>query len=107
LVNSTPADELSIFQEVDMLQSACPRLKGLAKLMRETYDLRSKLILRDGSDMELLKVDYDLIRIHRVIGRHRRYCGQCKPWDARAKASFLGVRLPSGVAPVLPYDIAG
>ncbi len=89
-----------------MLQSACPRLKGLAKLMRETYDVRSKLILREGSDMDLLKVDYDLIRIHRVIGRHRRYCGQCKSWDARASAAFPGVRLPSGEVPVLPYDLA-
>jgi hypothetical protein len=75
--------------------------------MRETYDVRSKLILRNGSDMELLKVDYDLIRIHRVIGRHRRYCSQCKPRDARAKTAFLGVTLPSGEFPVLPYDIAG
>jgi hypothetical protein len=89
-----------------MLQSACPRLKGLAKLMRETYDVRSKLTLSNGSDLDLLKVEYDLIRIHRVIGRHRRYCSQCKPWDARTRADLSGVRLPSGEPPVLPYDIA-
>ena len=86
-----------------MLQSACPRITGLAKLMRETYDVRSKLILCNGSDMDLLKVEYDLIRIHRVIGRHRRYCGQCKPWDAGTGTAFLGVRLPSGEVAVVPY----
>ncbi len=90
-----------------MLQSACPRLKGLAKLMRETYDVRSKLMLRDGSDLDLLKVEYDLIRIHRVIGRHRRYCSLCKPWDMSTRAAFPGVRLHAGEVPVLPYDIAG
>jgi hypothetical protein len=89
-----------------MLQSVCPRLTGLARLMQDTYDVRSKLILSNGSDMDLLKVEYDLIRIHRVIGRHRRYCSHCKPWDMRTRAAFPEVRLPSGQIPVLPYDIA-
>jgi hypothetical protein len=105
-VTVTPADEVLKFRRLIMLQSACPRLKGLAKLMQETYDVRSKLILRDDSDMELLRVEYDLIRIHRVIGRHRRYCSQCRPWDAGAREPFSGVTLPSGSAPIFPYNIA-
>jgi hypothetical protein len=52
-------------------------LKDLATTMREKYDLRSKMILRNGSDADMLKVEYDLIHIHRTIARHRRNCAHC------------------------------
>jgi hypothetical protein len=61
-----------------MLQFTCTPLSGLAKLLREKYDIRSKMIVRNFSDSDLLVEEYEIIRINRLITRHRRRCPHCK-----------------------------
>jgi hypothetical protein len=61
-----------------MLQLTCTSLNDLAKLLREKYDVRSKMIVRNFSDSCLLMEEYEIIRINRLIMRHRRRCSHCK-----------------------------
>jgi hypothetical protein len=88
-----------------MLRFACPKLKDLATMMREKYDVRNKMILRNGSDADMLKVEYELIRIHRTIARHRRNCFHCKPYANLATAS-AGLRHLPSEKPFVSFDIA-
>jgi hypothetical protein len=71
-----------------MLQFTCDSLSGLAKMLREKYDLRSKMIVRNFPDADLLMEEYEIIRINRLITRHRRRCPHCK---------FQGSFVASGV----------
>jgi len=89
-----------------MLRSACPKLKDLATRMREKYDLRNKMILRNGSDADMLKVEYDLIHIHRTIARHRRSCTHCKPDPNPASTAPARLRQLSGEKPFISFDMA-
>ena len=88
-----------------MLRFACPKLKDLAAKMREKYDVRNKMILRNGSDAEMLKVEYELVRIHRTIARHRRNCLQCQPYANLAKAPTRLKHLSSEKS-FVSFDIA-
>jgi hypothetical protein len=89
-----------------MLRFACPKLKDLTTTMREKYDLRSKMILRNGSDADMLKLEYDLIQIHRTIARHRRNCANCVPHATSARPASMGPgRLP-GEKPFVSFDMA-
>ena len=89
-----------------MLRFACPRLKDLATTMRKKYDLRSKMILRNGSDADMLKLDYDLIQIHRTIARHRRNCAKCAPAANSARPASMGPRRLHGEKPLVSFDMA-
>lgn len=89
-----------------MLRFACPKLKDLATAMREKYDRRGKMILRNGSDADMLKVEYDLILIHRTIARHRRNCTHCKPYPNSARPAPTGLRQFAGGKPFLSFDMA-
>jgi hypothetical protein len=89
-----------------MLRFACPKLKDLATRMREKYDLRNKMILRNGSDADMLKVEYDLIHIHRIIARHRRNCNHCKPYPSPARTAPTGLRQLSDEKPFISFDMA-
>lgn len=78
-----------------MLRFACPKLKDLTTTMRVKYDLRSKMIFRNGSDVDMLKVEYDLINIHKSIARHRRNCSHCKSHANSARPALVSrQRLP-------------
>lgn len=88
-----------------MLRFACPKLKDLATKMREKYDVRNKMILRNGSDVEMLNVEYELVRIHRTIARHRRNCLKCKPYANSATAPTRLRHLPSEKS-FVSFDIA-
>ena len=79
-----------------MLRFACPKLKDLATTMRQKYDLRSKMILRNGSDADMLTVEYDLIHIHRSIARHRRNCSHCKLQPSFGRAVPTSMRRLTG-----------
>lgn len=68
-----------------MLQFTCDSLSGLAKMLREKYDVRSKMIVRNFPDADLLMKEYEIIRINRLIVRHRRRCPHCK-----FQGSFVG-----------------
>ena len=61
-----------------MLRFPCPHLSNIALLLREQYDARFKMILRAFPDDDLLKSEYEIIRLQRVMTRHRRRCAQCK-----------------------------
>jgi hypothetical protein len=89
-----------------MLRFACPKLKGLAAMMREKYDARNKMILRNGSDADMLKLEYELVRINRTIARHRRNCFQCKPYPTFAKPVASGQGQTSGEKSFVSFDIA-
>ena len=89
-----------------MLRFACPKLKDLAATMREKYDLRGKMILRNGSDAGMLKVEYDLIHIHRSIARHRRNCAHCKPQANPARPAPVGLRQLPGEGSFISFDMA-
>ena len=89
-----------------MLRFACPKLKDLATTMREKYDLRGKMILRNGSDADMLKLEYDLIHIHRSIARHRRNCTHCKPRANSVRLVPVGLRQHPGERSLLSLDLA-
>lgn len=89
-----------------MLRFACPKLKDLATAMREKYNVRSKMILRNSSDADMLKVEYDLIHIHRSIARHRRNCSHCKPQPAFGRLAPTNMRQLTGEKPFLSLDLA-
>jgi hypothetical protein len=89
-----------------MLRFACPKLKDLATAMRQKYDLRGKMILRNGSDAEMLKVEYDLIHIHRSIARHRRNCSHCKPYANSARPALASLGQLPGDRSFIPFDMA-
>jgi hypothetical protein len=89
-----------------MLRFACPKLKDLATTMREKYTLRSKMILRNGSDGDMLKLEYDLIHIHRSIARHRRNCSHCRPYANSARRSLMGLRQLPGERSLVSFDMA-
>lgn len=89
-----------------MLRFACPKLKNLATAMRQKYDLRGKMILRNGSDAEMLKVEYDLIHLHRTIARHRRNCTHCKPYPNSVRLAPTSLRQLPGERSFVSFDIA-
>jgi hypothetical protein len=81
-----------------MPQFLCASLSSLTKLLRERYDVRSKMILRNFPDEELSMAEYEIIRINRLIARHRRRCSHCK---ARESLMMLSPQRHS-----FPMDIA-
>jgi non-homologous end joining protein Ku len=72
-----------------MPQFLCASLSSLTKQLLERYDVRSKMILRNLPDAELSMAEREIIRINRLITRHRRQCSQCK-----ARESLLKFSLP-------------
>jgi hypothetical protein len=76
-----------------MLTIRCSSLDKNAKLLREMYERRDRLIARAGSASELRAAECDLIRMHRIIKRHRTRCPQCK-----LNGGFNG-------APLLPIQV--
>ena len=89
-----------------MLRFTCPKLKDLATMMREKYDVRNKMILRNGSDADMLKVEYELIRIHRTIARHRRNCFHCKLYANLARTASMELSQLSSEKPFISFDMA-
>lgn len=61
-----------------MLLSPCAQLKGFSTLLREKYDVRNKIIASGCADPSLLKGELEIIRVQKIVTRHRRRCSQCK-----------------------------
>lgn len=61
-----------------LLVSPCAQLKSLSTLLREKYDERNKIIARGYADTSLLKAELEIIRVQKIITRHRRLCPHCK-----------------------------
>ena len=70
-----------------MPQFPCASLSSLTKQLLERYDVRSKMMLRNLPDEELSAAEYEIVRINRLITRHRRQCAHCK---ARESLMMLG-----------------
>ena len=73
--------------------STCSLLGEQAAHLRDLYDMQHKLMSRDGSALELRAVEFDLIRMHRIIKRHRMRCPQCKLNDRFTFPMHSDVRL--------------
>jgi hypothetical protein len=79
-----------------MLLSTCAQLKSLSTLLREKYDARDKIIARGYPDTNLLKTEFEIIRVQKIITRHRRRCSHCKQHETSAAGAEIRLRpLPS------------
>jgi hypothetical protein len=75
-----------------MLRTRCPWLSDLSKLLQEKYQLRNESLAHNRSE-DLMKAECDLIRVQKVITRHRLRCATCKSQDSRATAAVIRPRL--------------
>ena len=89
-----------------MPQFLCASLNSLAKLLRERYDARSKMILRNFPDEDLLMAEYEIIRINKLITRHRRWCSHCKARESLMALSPQRLKSVSVETPRLPMNMA-
>jgi len=89
-----------------MPQFLCASLSNLAKLLRERYDVRSKMILRNSPGEDLLMAEYEIIRINRLITRHRRRCSHCKARESVIALSPQRLKSLSAETPRFPMNMA-
>jgi len=89
-----------------MSQFQCPLLSNLARLLREKYDVRQKMILRAFPDRDLLRSEYEIIRIQRLITRHRRHCPSCELREGLGSVPGARLRPFPEEAPIFPIDVA-
>jgi hypothetical protein len=75
-----------------MLHFPCVSLTSLAKMLGEIYDTRNKLISRNSSDTDLLSLENEIIRMHKLISCHRRRCRHCKSRESREAQPLRGIR---------------
>ena len=78
-----------------MLRSRCRFLTDLGSLLQEKYQLRDKALAHNCSE-ELMEAECDLIRVQKVITRHRLRCPQCKAQDSRASALITRTPVADG-----------
>lgn len=78
-----------------MLRFPCASLSSLAGLLRERYDLRNTMIIRHFSDPDLLAAEREIIRMNRLISRHRRRCPQCKLRESLVASNTRSLKLAS------------
>jgi hypothetical protein len=88
-----------------MLRTRCPWLADLSKLLQEKYQLRNEGLAHNCSQ-ELTKAECDLIRIQKVITRHRLRCPTCKLQDSHATARVLRPGPVTGESPRVPIYMA-
>ena len=89
-----------------MSQFQCPLLSNLARLLREKYDVRQKMILRAFPDRDLLRSEYEIVRIQRLITRHRRHCRSCELRESMVSIPGMRLRSFPEEAPIFPIDVA-
>jgi hypothetical protein len=88
-----------------MLTIHCPLRDKNAKVLREMYDKRDQLIARGGSAVELKAAEYDLIRMHRIVKRHRARCPRCRLNDGFMTGFAMRPKPLFGEAPFLPIRV--
>ena len=88
-----------------MPQFQCPLLSDLARILREQYDLRQKMILRAFPDSDLLRSEYEIVRIQRLITRHRRHCPSCELRESHVTLPAVRLGPFPGEAPIFPVDV--
>ena len=87
-----------------MLLSKCAQLKSLSTLLREKHDVRNKSIARGDPDTNLLKAEFDIIQVQRIMARHRRRCSYCKLYETSAVISDVRLRPLPSEAPYFPIQ---
>ena len=87
-----------------MLRTRCPWLDDLSKLLQEKYQLRNEGLAHNCS-AQLMKAECDLIRVQKVITRHRLRCPHCKLQDSRAITTVMRPRPIAGELPLALIDI--
>jgi hypothetical protein len=89
-----------------MLRARCTYLTDLSRLLQEKYQLRNEALAHSRS-AELIQAECDLIRVNKVITRHRLRCPICKLQDARARAAAaMRPRPIAAEAPLALLDMA-
>ena len=92
------------YKEQMMLLSTCAQLKSLSTLLREKYDVRNKNIARGFRDTNLLTAEFEIIRVQKVITRHRRRCSYCKVHETSALGADIRLRPLPSEAPYFPIQ---
>ena len=87
-----------------MLLSTSAQWKSLSTLLREKYDVRNKIIARGFPDTNLLKAEFEIIRVQKIITRHRRRCSYCKLHETSAVIADIRLRPLPSEAPYLPIQ---
>jgi hypothetical protein len=87
-----------------MLRTRCPWLDDLSKLLQEKYQQRNEGLAHNCS-AELVKAECDLIRVQKVITRHRLRCPHCKSQDSRAMATVMRPKPIAGESPLALIDM--
>jgi len=88
-----------------MLTTGCPSLEEQARRLRNLYEVQLSLMSRDGSATELRAVEFELIRTHRAIKRHRVRCLQCKLSGGFGTRPGIRLRPLPSEAPLLPVQV--
>jgi hypothetical protein len=59
-------------------EPACPSVNRLAALMQRVYRVRELIVADPLARVALVSVHTDLLRVHKLIKRHRATCARCK-----------------------------
>jgi len=87
-----------------MLLSPCAQLKSLSTLLREKYDVRNKIIALGYAGTSLLKAEIEIIRVQKIITRHRRRCSNCKLNQASTAGADIRLISRPGQESYLPVQ---
>ena len=59
-------------------EPGCPSLNRLAALMQRVYRVRELIVVDPLARVALVSVQIDLLRVYKLIKRHRATCAHCK-----------------------------
>jgi hypothetical protein len=85
-----------------MLSLRCVWLEMNGKLLLEKFAARNKLIGQPDLASDLLVAEYDVIRLNRILKRHRR---TCRIRISNERTSPASLRPLPGEAPLLPVQV--
>ncbi len=86
-----------------MLLLSCAKLKTLSKRLLELYEARNRTIILPHSDADQMRAEYELIRMQKLITRHRQRCPQCTANEI-ALHSESNLSTANGKAPHHPFQ---
>jgi hypothetical protein len=80
-----------------MRGSMCPSLHRLGLLLQATYSHEERIAAGKIDGPLLFLASCDVVRVHKLITRHRSLCAQCNMNEA--------LRIMSGQARILPSNV--
>jgi hypothetical protein len=95
-------ENIEVFRGYGMPLSRCVWLEDNGKLLLDKFTKRNELVGKPSLSSDLMLVEYDLIRLNRIIKRHRRTCKIC---ISNERISPASLRPLPGEAPVLPVEV--